>query len=764
VRQTTPLTSRFTAAAEALLGSGLCLLWAMILLFPSPTIAQRPHHYGVAHRDSLRRDGHPVHHKVREQQLGEAVVAARPVTRINNSAYNVTATDARRLHNSSLSLSDAVGRMPGMKLRESGGVGSDMQLMLDGFSGKHVRIFIDGVPQEGVGQSFSINNIPINFAERIEVYRGVVPVEYGADALGGVINIVTGKKRRPWWVDASYSFGSFNTHKSYVNFGQNFKSGLFYQVNAFQNYSDNSYKIDTKVKEFMDTDGDGAYDISRYTSDERRVKRFNDTYHNEAVTATVGVVDKAWADRLTFSMTASHLYKEIQNGVRQEVVFGQKHRKGYTLMPAMEYYTRHFLTHRMDLRVTANYNHNVTRNIDTAAYEYNWYGQAKYTGSPGEQSYQNNEQRNRNWNATVTANYRPGARQRVTFSNTFSAFNRDTRSYVDATNQATDYTIGKVTRKNITGLSYYIAPHRLFNVTAFGKFYHQYNQGPISANDDGVGNYYNESRLTNTLGYGAAATVLPLKGLQAKLSYEKAVRLPSTDELFGDEDLEAGRADLKAERSDNYNFNLSYSHSRGRHGFYGEVSLIYRDTKDFIRRGIVKGSGNTQYGLYENFGRVKTKGYNLSARYNYGTYVNVGATYTATDARDDERYLYSDTQQANLHYRDRIPNQPYRFANFDAAVSYPHLFRSDDALTVSYDSYWQHGFPLNWESISSSDSKRRVPEQWSHNLTVAYAFCGGRYNVSLECRNLTDAALYDNYSLQKAGRAFYAKVRVSLGK
>ena len=38
-----------------------------------------------------------------------------------------------------------------------------------------------------------------------------------------------------------------------------------------------------------------------------------------------------------------------------------------------------------------------------------------------------------------------------------------------------------------------------------------------------------------------------------------------------------------------------------------------------------------------------------------------------------------------------------------------------------------------------------------------------RYALSLECRNLTDAALYDNYSLQKAGRALYAKLRVHLG-
>ena len=39
----------------------------------------------------------------------------------------------------------------------------------------------------------------------------------------------------------------------------------------------------------------------------------------------------------------------------------------------------------------------------------------------------------------------------------------------------------------------------------------------------------------------------------------------------------------------------------------------------------------------------------------------------------------------------------------------------------------------------------------------------GRYNVSLECRNFTDEKLYDNFSLQKAGRAFYGKLRVCFG-
>ena len=57
-----------------------------------------------------------------------------------------------------------------------------------------------------------------------------------------------------------------------------------------------------------------------------------------------------------------------------------------------------------------------------------------------------------------------------------------------------------------------------------------------------------------------------------------------------------------------------------------------------------------------------------------------------------------------------------------------------------------------------------VPRQFSHNLSLSYTLQGGRYNLSLECRNLTDEKLYDNFSLQKAGRAFYGKVRVHFGK
>ena len=55
------------------------------------------------------------------------------------------------------------------------------------------------------------------------------------------------------------------------------------------------------------------------------LKRFNDQYHNEACDWKNRCGwKKKWADRLALSFNYSYFYKEIQTGVYQDVVFGEK--------------------------------------------------------------------------------------------------------------------------------------------------------------------------------------------------------------------------------------------------------------------------------------------------------------------------------------------------------------------------------------------------------------------------------------------------------
>ena len=684
-------------------------------------------------------------------ELDEVVVVSNGVTRLKRSAFNAVALDTKALQNSTQNLSEALAQAPGMTIRESGGVGSDMQLMMDGFTGKHIKIFIDGVPQEGVGSSFGLNNIPVNYAERIEVYKGVVPVGFGTDAIGGVINIITKKNRNKWFLDASYSYGSFNTHKSYVNFGQTFRSGLTYEINVFQNYSDNNYYVDTPVKDFTT----GAINKKKI----ERVKRFHDTYHNEAVIGKIGFVDKKWADRLMFGFTYSHMYKDIQTGVRQEVVFGGKYRKGYSIMPSLDYRKRDFFVRGLDVVLTANYNKNMTNNVDTSSYEYNWRGEMRPLRMPGEQSYQNTRSDNNNWNGTLTANYRIGKAHTFTFNHVINAFRRSNQSLLNEDSEAN--AIPKETRKNISGLSYRLMPTEHWNLSVFGKYYNQFIAGPVatsSAQDD----YIRTTNSVSAMGYGAAGTYFILKSLQAKLSYEKAYRLPTNEEMFGDEDLETGDISLKPENSDNVNLNLSYNETFGKHSVYVEGGLIYRNTKDYIQRNISDLSGGKYGATYVNHGRVETKGYNISVRYGFANWVSVGGNFTQMNVRDNVKTVTSGTNQESLTYGARMPNLPYQFANSDVTFYWRNLWKKGNTLSVTYDNLYMHSFPLYSEAVGS-ESEFVVPTQFSHNLTLSYGIQNGRYNISFECRNLTNEKLYDNFSLQKAGRAFYGKVRVYFG-
>jgi outer membrane receptor protein involved in Fe transport len=679
--------------------------------------------------------------------LDEVVVEAKsPVQRVKESAYNVVAIDAKALQNTTLDLAHAMEKVSGVKIRESGGLGSNVQFSLNGFTGRHVKFFMDGVPMEGMGSSFQINNIPIHLAERIEIYKGVVPVGFGADAIGGAVNIITNRRRRTY-ADVSYSFGSFNTHRTSVNAGYTTEKGLLFEVIAYQNYSDNSFHIYNAVKDL----DNGQIDVNKI----ERVKRFHDAYHNETLIVKAGLVNKKFADRLIFSLNAGATYRELQNGVRQDVVYGQKHNSGNTLMPSLQYAKRNLFTEGLDLTLTANYNKNTSHNVDTATYEYNWRGESRYNnGKLGEQNYQDSEYDNKNWNTTFNATYRINDRHSLMLNNVLTSFDRNTRATAsDASLLATD-TMPKVSRKNVTGLSYRFMYNNIFNVSVFGKHYLQYSQGP-KASDDGRGYLLAEESFSAT-GYGIAGTVFFLKDFQAKLSYEKAYRLPTDSELFGDEDLENGSAGLKAENSDNYNLNLSFNKTLGkRHFIYADAGFILRNTKDYIRRVTEAVSGKYS-ATHINHGYVRNTGFNGELRYSYMNVVSAGVNVTCQNIRDNEKQTMASA--ASTTYGARIPNIPYLFANGDMELTWRDFLQKTNHLSFGYATNYVHEFPLYYE-VHGAAGKKIVPSQFSHDVNLTYTLANGRYNVVLESKNLTDAKLYDNFSLQKPGRAFYIKIR-----
>lgn len=100
-----------------------------------------------------------------------------------------------------------------LKVTEYGKRGSIALPRLRGSTAGQVLVLLDGrrLNPPASGQ-FDLNDLPVSVAEieRIEILRGASSALYGADALGGVINIVTKKPKEPY-TNFSASYGRFDT-------------------------------------------------------------------------------------------------------------------------------------------------------------------------------------------------------------------------------------------------------------------------------------------------------------------------------------------------------------------------------------------------------------------------------------------------------------------------------------------------------------------------------------------------------------------------
>jgi outer membrane receptor protein involved in Fe transport len=679
-----------------------------------------------------------------EKDLGEVLVVGKSTVRqLNESAYNVVAIDAKPLHNTSMSLTHALDRVSGVKIRETGGVGSRTQISLNGFSGRHIKLFMDGIPMEGFGGSFQLNNIPVHLADRIEVYKGVVPIELGADALGGAINIVT-KQLWSTYADASYSYGSFNTHKSNLSVGHTTKSGFIFSINAYQNYSDNSYRVKTKLLDLS---------TNSYSSEERWFRRFHDNYHNEALIAKVGVVRKPWADRLLLGITLSQEKADIQNANLMQIVYGGRERRAENVMPTLSYEKRNLMLPGLNFSLTATYSLSHNSNTDTLARQYSWEGTYRQKGSKGEGQYSMSEYNNRNFHATANLRYRIADRHYFALNNLFSDYSRKSTDAAASSETSTAATFMRRTNaKNVAGLSYMFKPSGRWNASAFAKRYDVLVRGPVNVSTTTSSTVYEEQeRPFSTTGYGVTATYF-LAELQLKASFEKSYRLPTENELFGDESLETGDVGLKPENSHNLNFNISYDKALSEaHAVYFDLGLIYRDTKDYIRRQIEQRHGGA---YYTNHGQVRNLGFDVEARYFYRRTFAAGGNFTFQDIRNMEQYAVGGRKL--IYYKDRMPNVPYLFGNVDASYHLHDLLGKGNVLSVGYNMRYIHSFFRSWESEGGNII---IPGQLSHDLSLTFSLRNGRYNIAAEVKNIADEILYDNYSLQKPGRSFMVKLR-----
>lgn len=131
------------------------------------------------------------------KQLGEVVVTGqyKPQS-VKNSVYQVRVITKERIQKQGATrLQDVLSNDLNIRFSYDPATGGSNITMM-GMRGQNVKVLLDGVPmvgRQGTTNEININQIDVNSIERIEIVEGPMSVIYGADALAGVINIITKK-------------------------------------------------------------------------------------------------------------------------------------------------------------------------------------------------------------------------------------------------------------------------------------------------------------------------------------------------------------------------------------------------------------------------------------------------------------------------------------------------------------------------------------------------------------------------------------------
>lgn len=695
--------------------------------------------------------------KLSGNQLDQVtVVGQKEVQRLKTSGFSMNAIGLKSHANSTKDLNQVLNTSTGVRIRESGGLGSDFNFSINGLSGRAVRFFMDGIPMENFGVGMQFNNIPVNLADRVEVFKGVVPINLGSDALGGGVNMVT-QKGKDGYIDASYSLGSFATQRAALN--SQFvdrKKGILINLNGFYNYSKNNYWMHSNPKyeaTISVPDGQGGFV-------EKSVKRFNDKYESSMLQGKIAVIDKSWADRFGIGLLYNEHYKEFQTGANQNIVYGRVNRKGTFVMPSLHYEKQNLFVEGLSLNVIANIGIDKYKIADTSTNTYWWDGSVASSGNNhGEISKGNpislKQYENHFYLIRANMDYALRNNLRLGLNYNFSKSRQESSELL----RSTVYDPANL-NKQILGLSLRgeFFDQRLTS-TLFTKFY-SFNVG-LGNRQILVTDHYeieNMDKQYHNLGVGLASRYKLFAQTGVRLSYEHAYRLPEQEEVLGNGISVVANYDLQPENSHNINIGFDHSMQLAERSFLKiDAGGFYRKATDLIY-SIPWGNNSSKY-LNER--KVNVYGYEAELLFKHSDLLEVNANLSYQKSIQNQRYIYG-TQTEYATYKNVIPNQPWLFGNLMISAGKNNLLGKDTRLQLDWTTQYVHWFYLTWEAWGSKNSLNQIPTQLTHNVGISYSMKNGRYNIAAESRNLTDRLLYDSFRLQKPGRSFNLKFRYFL--
>lgn len=267
----------------------------------------------------------------------------------------------------------------------------------------------------------------------------------------------------------------------------------------------------------------------------------------------------------------------------------------------------------------------------------------------------------------------------------------------------------------------------------------------------GITTYNTESTSDSDLGYGLAGSYKVLENLMLNASVEKAYRLPESDEILGDGLNISSTTLLRPESSLNVNIGFGLKlFQENKHKLNIDSNLFYRDVSDLIQLYQYESSAF----IYINFDEVLMKGIDGKIQYAFKDLLTFTQTvsYLNPIVKSDKDEYGND----NITYDTTLPNTPLFQTNSEARFHFKNLIQKQSKsfayANLNYtDEYYRYS------DIIGKFNKDKIPSQLVVNCGIGYTFPKENFALSFDANNLFNEQVFDNYAIQKPGRAFYIK-------
>ncbi|MBD3271295.1 MAG: TonB-dependent receptor plug domain-containing protein, partial [Elusimicrobia bacterium] len=163
--------------------------------------------------------------------LGTIVVTAtRRPTEAHKASANVTVISRQEIeHATANDLGELLQQYDQIKVGSNGDLGALKTVSIRGSTAEQVLVMIDGRPVNDTAFGVArLEQILLTNIEQVEIVRGGTSALYGANAVGGVVNIITRKASRDVPViETDASIGSLNKRMYHLGLGINKNKGNY---------------------------------------------------------------------------------------------------------------------------------------------------------------------------------------------------------------------------------------------------------------------------------------------------------------------------------------------------------------------------------------------------------------------------------------------------------------------------------------------------------------------------------------------------------